>query len=160
MVLALPPGTHRLALGLGAALAMARAHRQYDVLFRRTPQPPYVPDPDRLGHIRRCRYRVARASVNLRSTLIGPRPRHRRHFLCTLMVSICKGLPKRPTHSPSISYKACPGNPPGNCNEGFESALGPMITHKSHGHRMRSTLARPAPSVSRECKSLAQWVAQ
>ena len=81
-------------------------------------------------------------------------------FLCALMVSICKGLAKRPKHSRSISHKACPGNPPGKCNEGFESALGSMITHKSHGHRMRSTLARPAPSVSCESKSLAQWVAQ
>ena len=32
-------------------------------------------------------------------------------FLCALMVSICKGLAKRPRHSRSISHKACPGNP-------------------------------------------------
>ena len=87
-------------------------------------------------------------------------------FLCTLMVSICKGLPKRPRHSPSISHNACPGNPPGNCNEGFESALGPMNTCKSHCHRTCKTMDSTAKSGGiREVhdmaghKSSAQWVA-
>ena len=93
-------------------------------------------------------------------------------FLCTLMVSICKGLTKRTRHSRSISYKACPGNPPGKCNEGFDGALGPMITCKSHCHHICNTIVSAMPchttasSVSRGVqdmarhKFLAQWVAQ